>query len=362
MKLAYPSILSQYWHDLWVYKRATAQRTRTSYEQNSTKPTLHHLRRVLRAAPLSHASLPEDEGNHPLTPQMIVLKIAKLQSLIKQRATSSISKHYTPADSRTPLLSSSTEDMSPIILLGFLEINNFEFFQSTILPYVQTRTCAWKLAPPRRLVSNFYSNTTPNAAEQSVLLTLTRKSSGDHLSLQTTSFSFRHQHFSVQQLMQKWLNFCVEFLDFTARGVIKSRASWHKSARSRRSRFSSCSESPNVLGQAHLYLHGSPVDLDRIRCILMSSSRARMSCCRPSSRDFPSTCSTETRASRVKSRCSWRKKSAMWVRDILHATSAGRALVNSKRPWWHGPRSFLAVADLRGSSACKLAVVPVEPC
>ena len=201
MKLEYPSILAQYWHDLWVYKRATAQRTRTSYEQNSIKPSLPHLRRVLGAAPLSHASIPEDEGNHPLTPQMIVLKIAKLQALIKQRATSSISKHYTPADSRTPLLALRT--CPPSSFWGFLEINNFEFFHSTFLKYVQTHTCAGKLAPPRRLVSNFYSNTTPNAAEQSVLLTLTRKSSGDHLSLQTTSFSLRHQHFSLQQLMQK---------------------------------------------------------------------------------------------------------------------------------------------------------------
>ena len=192
MKLVYPSILAQYWHDLWVYKRATAQRTRTSYEQNSIKPTLPHLRRVLGAASLSHASIPH-EGNHPLTPKMIVLKIAKLHALIKQRATSSISKHYTPADSRTPLLTLRT--CPPSSFLGFLEINNFEFFHSTILKYVQTHTCAGKLAPPRRLVSNFYSNTTPNAAEQRVLLILTKKRSGDHLSLQTTSFSLRQQHF-----------------------------------------------------------------------------------------------------------------------------------------------------------------------
>ena len=56
---------------------------------------------------------------------------------------------------------------------------------------------------------------------------------------------------------------------------------------------------PSHLDQALLHLHGSPVDLDRIKCILMSSSRARMSCCRPSSWDFPSTCSTETMARRV---------------------------------------------------------------
>ena len=132
MKLAYPSILAQYWQDLWVYKRATAQRTRTSYEQNSIKPTLPHLRRVLGAAPLSHASIPEDEGNHPLTQQMIVLKIAKLQALIKQRATSSISKHYTPADSRTPLLALRT--CPPSSFLGVLEINNFPLDHSKIRP------------------------------------------------------------------------------------------------------------------------------------------------------------------------------------------------------------------------------------
>ena len=193
-------------HHSWDYKRATPHCTRISYEQISIKPTLPDLRRFLRAAPLSHASIPEDEGHHPLMQQMVVLKIAILQVLIKQLATcmSSISKHYTcisPADSRTPLLALRT--CPPSSFLGFLEINNFEFFHSTILKYVQTHTCAGKLAPPRRLVSNFYSNTTPNAAEQSVLLTPTRKSSGDHLSLQTTSFSLRHQHFSVQQLMQK---------------------------------------------------------------------------------------------------------------------------------------------------------------
>ena len=123
---------------------------------------------------------------------------SRLGSLCK----SSISKHYAPADSRTPLLALRT--CPPLSFLGFPEMNNFEFFHSTILKYVQTHTCAGKHAPPRRPVSNFYSNTTPNSqAEQSVLLTLTRKSSGDHLSLQTTSFSLRHQHFSVQQLMQK---------------------------------------------------------------------------------------------------------------------------------------------------------------
>ena len=111
---------------------------------NSIKPTLPHLRRVLGAAPLSHASIPEDEGNHSLTPQMIVLKIAKLQALIKQRATSSISKHYSPADSKTPLLALRT--CPPSSFWGFLEINNFEFFHSTILKYVQTHTCARKLA------------------------------------------------------------------------------------------------------------------------------------------------------------------------------------------------------------------------
>ena len=153
MKLVYPSILAQYWHDLWVYKRATAQRTRTSYEQNSIKPTLPHLRRVLGAAPLSHASIPEDEGNYPLTPQMIVLKIAKLQALIKQRTTSSISKHYTPAESRTPLLALRT--CPPSSFLGFLEINNFEFFHSTILKFVQTPTCAGKLAPPATSTQQF---------------------------------------------------------------------------------------------------------------------------------------------------------------------------------------------------------------
>ena len=199
MKLVHPSKLAQYWHDLWVYKRATAQRTRTSYEQNFIKPTLPHLRRVLAAAPLSHANIPEEEGNHPLTPQMIGLKIAKLQALIKQRASSSISKHYTRADSRTPLLVLRT--CPPSSFLGFLETNNFEFFHSTILKYVQTHTCVGKLAPPRLLVSNFYCSITPNAAEQSVLWTLTRKSSGDHLSFQTTSFSLRNQHFLVQQLM-----------------------------------------------------------------------------------------------------------------------------------------------------------------
>ena len=133
MKLAYPSTLAQYWHDLWVYKRATPQRTRTSYKQKSINSTLPHLRRVLGAAPLSHASIPEDEGNHPLTPQMIVFKIAKLQALIKLRATTSISKHHTPADSRTPLLALRTCPLSSF--LGFLEINNFEFFHSTILKY-----------------------------------------------------------------------------------------------------------------------------------------------------------------------------------------------------------------------------------
>ena len=148
-------------------QRATAQHTRRSYEKNSIKTTLPHVRRVLEVAPLSHASIPEDEGHHPLTPQMIVLKIAKLQALIKQRATSSISKHYTPADSTTPLLALST--CPPSSFLGFLEINNFEFFHSTLLKYARTHTCVGKLAPPRRLVSNFYSNTTPNAAKQRVV-------------------------------------------------------------------------------------------------------------------------------------------------------------------------------------------------
>ena len=129
------------------------------------------------------------------------MKLGKFQALIKHRATSSITKHYTLGDSRTPLLTLRTCPASSF--LGFLEINQFEFFHSTLLKYVQTHTCVGQLAPLRRLVSNFYSNTTPNTAEQSVLLTLTRKSSGDHLSLQTTSFSLRHQHFSVLQLMQK---------------------------------------------------------------------------------------------------------------------------------------------------------------
>ena len=58
---------------------------------------------------------------------------------------------------------------------------------------------------------------------------------------------------------------------------------------------------PSHLDQEHMHLHGSSVDLDWSTCILMSSSRARWSRCRPSSRDFPSTCSTGTRVSRVKS-------------------------------------------------------------
>ena len=165
------------------------------YEQamNKTPSSQHclNLRRVPGAVPLSHASIPEDEVHHPLTPQMIVLKIANLQALAKQPATSSIGQNYTPADSRTPLLALRT--CPPSSFWGFLEVNVFEFFHSTMLKYGQRHTCAGKLAPPRRLLSNFYSNTTPKAAEQSVVLTLTRKSSGDHLSLQTTSFSLRHQ-------------------------------------------------------------------------------------------------------------------------------------------------------------------------
>ena len=124
-------------------------------------------------------------------PQMIVLKIANLQALAKQPATPSIGQNYTPADSRTPLLALRT--CPPSSFWGFLEINFFEFFHSTMLKYGQSHTCAGKLAPPRRLLSYFYSNTTPKATELSLVLTLTRKSSGDHLSLQTTSFSLRHQ-------------------------------------------------------------------------------------------------------------------------------------------------------------------------
>ena len=201
LKFAYPSKMAEISHYLWVYKRVTPQRIRTSYEQSSIKPTLPHLRRVPGAVPLSHASIPEDEVHHPLTPQMIVLKIANLQALAKQPATSSIGQNYTPADSRTPLLALRT--CPPSSFWGFLEINFLEFFHSTMLKYGQSHTCAGKLATPRRLLSNFYSNTTPKAAEQSVVLTRTRKSSGDHLSLQTTSFSLRDQYFFVRLLMQK---------------------------------------------------------------------------------------------------------------------------------------------------------------
>ena len=116
----------------------------------------------------------------------------------------------------------------PSSFWGFLEINFFEFFHSTMLKYGQSHTCAGKLAPPRRLLSNFYSNITPKAAEQSVLLTLTRKSSGDHLSLQTTSFSLRHQIFFVRLLMQKWLKSWAQFLNFIARCTVRSRALWRR--------------------------------------------------------------------------------------------------------------------------------------
>ena len=57
---------------------------------------------------------------------MIVLKIANLQALAKQPATSSIGQNYTPADSRTPLLALRT--CPPSSFWGFLEINFFWIF------------------------------------------------------------------------------------------------------------------------------------------------------------------------------------------------------------------------------------------
>ena len=165
----------------------------TAYK-NKIRTKLHqtnipHLRRVPGAVPLSILGY---EGHHPFTPHMIILIISSAQALIKLWATSPISKNYTPADSRANLLALGT--CPPIFVLGFSWNKLFDFLLSTMLKYGQSHTCARKLAtaplpPSRRLLSNFYSHTTPNAAEHSVLLTLTRISIGDHLSLKTTSFS-----------------------------------------------------------------------------------------------------------------------------------------------------------------------------
>ena len=202
---------------LRVPERVTPQRKRTSYEQNSIKPPLPHLR-VPGAVPLNHDRIPEDEVHHPLTPQMIVLK-----ALAKQPATFSIGQNYTQADSRTPLLGLRT--CPPSSFWGFLEINFLEFFHSTMLKYGQSHTCAGNLAPPRRLLSNFYSNPT-KAAEQSVLLALTMKSNRDHLSLQMTSFSLRQQYFFVRLLMQKGLKSWAQSLSLIARCKVRPPALW----------------------------------------------------------------------------------------------------------------------------------------
>ena len=122
--------------------------------------------RIPGAVPLSHSRIPEDEVHHPLAPQMILLKIANWQALAQQPATSSIDQNYTLADSRTPLLA--VRICPPCSFWGFLEINYLKILHSTMLKYGASHTCAGKLAPPRRLLSYFYSNTTPKAAEQSV--------------------------------------------------------------------------------------------------------------------------------------------------------------------------------------------------
>ena len=122
------------------------------FTQISIKPTLLYLRRVPVAVPLCHTSIQEDEGHHPMKPQTIVLKIPSLQALIIQPATCtpSISKNYAPADSRTTLLVLRT--CPPSSFPGFLEINLFESFHSTMPRYGQCYTCAGKLAPPRCVI------------------------------------------------------------------------------------------------------------------------------------------------------------------------------------------------------------------
>ena len=193
MKLAYPPKWPKY-HIIYGSRNESRH---SVYEQATSKtPSTQHYLTLEEFLKQYGLAPPESQKTRsipppPLTPQMTVLKIANSQALAKQPATSSIGKNYTPADSRTPLLALRT--CPPSSFWGFLEINFIEFFHSIMLKYGQSHTCAGKLAPPRRLLRNFYSKTAPNTAEQSVLLTLTRKSSVDHLSLHTTSFSLHHQ-------------------------------------------------------------------------------------------------------------------------------------------------------------------------
>ena len=81
---------------------------------------------------------------------MIVLKIANLQALAKQPATSSIGQNYTPADSRTPLLALRT--CPPSYFWGFLEINFFEFFHSYL-----RRKARHSVTSPQQFLLQHYS-------------------------------------------------------------------------------------------------------------------------------------------------------------------------------------------------------------
>ena len=163
------------------------------YEQAMNKtPSSQHCLTLEEFLKQYRLATPASQKTRSITPDATNDRLENSQfTSAGKTATSLIGQNYTPADSRTPLLALRTCPSSSF--WGFLEINFFEFFHSTMLKYGQSHTCAGKHATPRRLLSNFYSNTTPKAAEQSVVLTLTRKSSGDHLSLQTTSFSLRHQ-------------------------------------------------------------------------------------------------------------------------------------------------------------------------
>ena len=258
---------------------------------------------------------------------MIVLKIANLQALAKQPATSSIGQNYTPADSRTPLLALRT--CPPSSFWGFLEINFFEFFHSTMLKYGQSHTCAGKLATPRRLLSNFYSNTTPKAAEQSVVLTLTRKSSGDHLSLQTTSFSLATNNFLCDCCCKS------DWRPERSFWILLQDARWNHVPCDARmpSRVAHGSRDFRVtFVKCACYSPWTPVGLEVITLVLLRRSRTRWPCCRPTNRDFPWPCRSKTSEMMMKSHSLWRKKSLMQFTRQVRAASAARVPVNTKGP------------------------------